>query len=107
MTPSGWAFRSGDRFVFPSRDGGSLTYQIVAHGVLDGVQTYLLVTVRHTPVAMRIEREERLLAMRDEQAAERLPPTSDSSGASTDGSENTTRVGDLQVRTFIFLSEEG
>jgi hypothetical protein len=107
LTPPAWAFRSGDRFVFPSRDGESITYQIVAHGVLDGVQTYLLVTVGHTPVAMRIEREERLLAMRDREAAESLPPTSGGTGAGAEGTENTDREGGCRMRTFIFLSEEG
>lgn len=107
MAPLTWAFRTGEQFVFPTRDGRKITYQVAAHGVLDGTRTYLLVTVGHVPVAMRIESEERLLAMRDRQAAEGLPPTSGSNGAGTGGSENRTRAGDLQMRTFIFISQEG
>lgn len=107
MTPSAWAFPTGEQFLFPARDGRRIPYQIAAHGVLDGIRTYLLVTVGHVPVAMRIESEERLLAMRDGQATEGLPPTSGGIGAGAEGTGNTDREGDCRMRTFIFLSDEG
>lgn len=104
MTPSAWAFRTGEQFTLPTRDGRKITYLVAAHGVLDGVRTYLLVTLGRVPVAMRIEREERLLAMRDRQGQGRWTASGDQRGPTADADINDAR-GDGRMRAFVLLAE--
>ncbi|MEN6547896.1 MAG: hypothetical protein ABFE07_17810 [Armatimonadia bacterium] len=103
--PAAWSFRIGEQFAFPTRAGAAqVLYQIAAHGVLDRVRTYLLVTVEQAPVAMRIENEERLLAIRDRDPNGRLTASGGVAGQAMGADADDPRSNNT-MRTFVFLAE--